>query len=585
MDAPSRGQADGTDPADQWVLNPKTGDYELRLNGSPEHPAAPGPRRASRPGPAAPGPARVPGQRGHGTVPAPARVPGPTPAPDGADDGDDADGSGHRRRRQQKPKRRSGRRKALMWTGGALGLVLVGGSAFAYYWYDRLNGNINTVDIGDAGSDKVLAEGPVNILVIGNDVRTGKGNEAYGDRDNVTGHADTTLLFHVAEDRTNATVMSIPRDLMTQIPECETKRSDGSTEVIPGSAGPTKFNESFGVSGRDPGCTMRTVETIAGVEVDHFMMFDFNAVKTLSTAVGGVEVCLEKPLKDLDGGTKLDLPAGKSTLEGEEALSFLRNRHGLENESDLDRIKMQQAFVASMIRQLKEDTLDSPSKMLDVADAATKSLTVDQGIGSARKLLTLARELTKINLKNITMMTLPVIDNPAEPTPVTVVLDPVKGPQVLGMLQDDVSFTEVKKKEKAAKDKQAALLEGPRAEASAVRVDVYNGGGPQGAAQETLTWLRTSEGVSESANRGNAPAEVARTRLEYAPDQADQARKLADLMGLPASALKPGGEDSDAAQPMTLTLGPDFEGAGVPVAAPKKVDVGQSRADERMCKK
>ncbi|MFJ3986685.1 LCP family protein [Streptomyces fungicidicus] len=567
MDAQSRGQADGTDPADQWVLNPETGDYELRLNDSAERPGAPRPRSAPRPASAAP--PRVPAQRGRPAAPAP------------APDGDDTAGAGRRKRKQ----RRSGKRKALMWTGGALGLVLVGGSAFAYYWYDRLYGNINTVDIGDVGSDKVLADGPVNILIIGNDVRTGEGNEAYGNRTNVTGHADTTLLFHVAEDRSNATVVSIPRDLMTPIPDCTSRQSDGSSKDIPGSTVPTRFNESYGVNGRDPGCTMLTVEEITDLEVDHFMMFDFNAVKTLSTAVGGVKVCLEKPLKDLDGGSGLDLPSGESTVEGEDALSFLRNRHGLKNESDLDRIEMQQKFVASMIRQLKEDTLDSPSKMLDVADAATKSLTVDKGIGSPSKLLTLARELSKINLKNITMMTVPVKDNPAEPTPVTVVLDPEKAPKVFSMLQNDVSFTEVEKKAKKAKDKQAELLEGPRAEASAIRVDVFNGGGPQGAAQDTLVWLQTGEGVARSTNKGNAPAEVKKTRLEYGPDQADQARALADLMGLPASALKPGTEDAGEATPMTLTLGPDFTKAGVPVAPPNKVDdVKQSRADEKMCK-
>ncbi|MFH8453454.1 LCP family protein [Streptomyces fungicidicus] len=567
MDAQSRGQADGTDPADQWVLNPETGDYELRLNDSAERPGAPRPRSAPRPASAAP--PRVPAQRGRPAAPAP------------APDGDDTAGAGRRKRKQ----RRSGKRKALMWTGGALGLVLVGGSAFAYYWYDRLYGNINTVDIGDVGSDKVLADGPVNILIIGNDVRTGEGNEAYGNRTNVTGHADTTLLFHVAEDRSNATVVSIPRDLMTTIPDCTSRQSDGSSKDIPGSTVPTRFNESYGVNGRDPGCTMLTVEEITDLEVDHFMMFDFNAVKTLSTAVGGVKVCLEKPLKDLDGGSGLDLPSGESTVEGEDALSFLRNRHGLKNESDLDRIEMQQKFVASMIRQLKEDTLDSPSKMLDVADAATKSLTVDKGIGSPSKLLTLARELSKINLKNITMMTVPVKDNPAEPTPVTVVLDPEKAPKVFSMLQNDVSFTEVEKKAKKAKDKQAELLEGPRAEASAIRVDVFNGGGPQGAAQDTLVWLQTGEGVARSTNKGNAPAEVKKTRLEYGPDQADQARALADLMGLPASALKPGTQDAGEATPMTLTLGPDFTKAGVPVAPPNKVDdVKQSRADEKMCK-
>ncbi len=89
--------------------------------------------------------------------------------------------------------------------------------------------------------------------------------------------------------------------------------------------------------------------------------------------------------------------------------------------------------------------------------------------------------------------------------------------------------------------------------------------------------------MSRSANQGNAPAKVARTQLVYAPDQADQARKLADLMGLPAAALKPSAK-AGGDGPMTLTLGPDFKKAGVPVATPKKVDVPQSRADEKMCK-
>ncbi|MFD7810491.1 LCP family protein [Streptomyces cellulosae] len=569
MDAQSRGRAEGADPADQWVLNPQTGDYELRLDGGPP-PAPPAPSVPRQRTPQAPGP-RPGGPR--------ERDPGP-PGRDG-DTAPDGPRDTHRRKRKQP--QRSGRRKALMWTGGVMGLALVGGSAFAYYWWDRLGGNIDTVDIGDVGSATVLGDGPANILVIGNDVRTGEGNEAYGNRDNVTGHADTTLLFHVAGDRSNATVVSIPRDLMTEIPDCETRQSDGMTKTIPGSDGTTRFNESYGVEGRDPGCTMRTVEQLTGLDVDHFMMFDFNAVKTLSTAVGGVEVCLEEPLKDTSGGTKLDLPEGRSTIQGEEALSFLRNRHGLKNESDLDRIGMQQKFVASMMRRLKEDTLSSPSKLLDVADAATKSLTVDKGIGSPAKLLTLAKELGKIDLKNITLMTLPVVDNPDEPKPVTVVPDPVKAPQVFSMLQDDVSFTEVKKQQKKAKDKQAALLKGARAEASAVRVDVFNGGGPQGAAGDTVTWLQTSQGVSRSANQGNAPAKVTRTQLVYAPDQADQARKLADLMGLPAAAMKPTAKAGGEA-PMTLTLGPDFKGAGVPVSTPKKVDVPQSRADEKMCK-
>ncbi|MFE9728807.1 LCP family protein [Streptomyces sp. NPDC005794] len=563
MDAQTYGGADEVDPADQWVVDPETGAYELRLDG----PSAAGPHGDSGAGSPSPdgtataAPARVPRQRSRRDASAPATAPG----------------SGRRKRKQR------GRKKVLLWTGGGLAFLLVGTSAYAYYWYNRLDGNITTVDIGDVGSDGVLADGPANILIIGNDVRVGKGNEGYGNRDNVTGHADTTLLLHISGDRSNASVVSIPRDLMTTIPDCETRQPDGSTEVIAGSASPTKFNESFGVNGRDPGCTMRTVEGITDLEVDHFMMFDFNAVKTLSTAVGGVKVCLKEPIKDEDGGSKLDLPAGESRIAGEDALSFLRNRHGLKNESDLDRIEMQQKFVASMMRQLKEDTLSSPTKMLDVAEAATNALTVDKGIGSAGKLVTLARELGKIDLKNITLMTMPVVDNPDEPTPVTVVPDPVEAPKVFSMLQNDVSFTEAKKEQKTAKDKQAALLEGPRAEASDVRVDLANGGAPPGSAGRVLGWLQSSEGVLKSSNVGNAPENVAATTLEYAPNQADQARALADLMGLPASALKPGTTDATGTEAMMLVLGADFKEAGTPIASPKKVDVKQSRADESVC--
>lgn len=125
-----------------------------------------------------------------------------------------------------------------MWTGGALVLVLVGTPAYACYWYNRLDGSISTAGIGDVGSDSVLEDGPVDILVIGDDVRVGKGDEDYGDRDNVTGHADTTLLFHISGDRSDATVVSIPRDLMTTDPDCGTRQSDGSTGVIAGSGPP-----------------------------------------------------------------------------------------------------------------------------------------------------------------------------------------------------------------------------------------------------------------------------------------------------------------------------------------------------------
>ncbi|MGX2996450.1 LCP family protein [Streptomyces sp. JNUCC 64] len=502
----------------------------------------------------------------------------------GARGGADTDGEATSGRRKRKPKP-SRKRKVLMWTGGVLGVALIGTSATAYYVYKQLDGNIEKVDVGDAVTGKQkLAGSPLNILLLGTDKRTGKGNRGYGDKGSA-GHADTTFLFHVSADRTNATALSIPRDLITDIPECPTKQKDGTEKLIPGTPN-TRFNNSFGQQGRDPGCTARTITEVTGIKPDHFMMVDFNAVKTLTTALGGVDVCLDKPVVDKDAA--LDLPAGPQKVAGEEALAFVRSRAATKNGSDLDRIEMQQKFMASMIRKAKSDFIGSPTKMYKLANAMTKNLTVDTGIGTVPKLTSLAKELGKIDIKNISFTTIPVIDNPAEPKPITVVVDPNRAPAVLDAIKNDVSLTEVKKKAKTAKDKakakEEAVLKGPRAEPSEVSVEVYNGGGLSGAARATVGWLVDTKGVANAVNKNNAPAKAARTTLEYGPDQADQARTVADLMGLPAKALdeRP---DRGAEQPMTLTLGADFKGAGIPVkpsGEPPK-DVKKVQGDAEMC--
>ncbi|MFD9729450.1 LCP family protein [Streptomyces sp. NPDC059072] len=577
MDAQSRGRADEIDPADQWVLNSRTGHYELRPDDSAaqRRSRVTAPRR-SRTAPSRTEPTTSP------SVPQPRR--GDTPP--GRRGGRSRNGGGGGGRRK----------KALMITSGTLALLLIGGATAGYLYYEHLNGNINVTDIGRTGTGGFKKDQAINILVIGTDKRSGAGNEGYGDKDSV-GHADTTILFHIAKDRSNATALSIPRDLITDIPTCPTKQPDGSTKEIRGTKG-TRFNTSLGQEGRDAGCTMRTVKEVTGIEVDNFMMVDFNAVKTLSTAVGGVPVCLEKAVDDKDSKLKLD--KGEHRLQGEDALAFVRTRHAFGNESDLDRIKTQQQFLGSMMREMKsKETLTSPKKFFSLAEAATKSLTVDQGLGSIKKLTDLAGELKDIDLKNITFTTLPVLDNPNEPPnrKATVVVNRTLADPLLQMIRGDVSLTEVEKKEKAskqaadaeAKAKQDALLQGNRSTAGDIRVDVYNGGGPKGAASTTLTWLQNTKGVLKASNKSNAPEKVGATQLEYAPNQADQARALADMLGLPASALKMGTADAAAKSPMKLTLGPDFDKPGAPLgsAVPQQLseDVQQAQADKAVCAK
>ncbi|WP_225099049.1 LCP family protein [Streptomyces sp. CoH27] len=585
MDAQGRGRADNIDPADQWVLNPNTGEYELRLSTSAPQSSVPGPRRpASRGGTGAPrrrddskpGETREMSAVRAGNVPPPrsARRRGGEPeAPQG------------RRAARRPAKKKSKAKKILAWTAGGTAFVLVAVGTAGYLYLKHLEGNISSTDVGDAGSKGFSKDEAFNLLVIGTDKRTGKGNEGYGDKGSV-GHADTDILLHVSKDRTNATAMSIPRDLIVNVPDCPTKQPDGSTKVIPGTEN-VRFNTSLGQDGRDPGCTMRTVEEVTGIHVDHFMMADFNAVKTLSSAVGGVEVCVTHPVNDKE--SHLKLPAGKSRVSGEQALAFVRTRHSFGNHGDLDRIKVQQQFLGSLMREMSSsDTLTNPSKLLDLAEAATKALTVDTGIDSISTLKDMALEIKKVPTKNISFVTVPVLDNPADgAVHKTVIVNQTAAPQVFDAIKSDVSFTEVKKQQKQAKDAQAAQLNGARSAPSDVRVRILNGGAQPGSAQETLSWLQTSKGVLKSENAGNAPAELKNTTLEYAPDQAAQARELAALMGLPGSALKPGKSviNSQGLPAMTLTLGKDFKGAGVSLTAPAKapkVD-GASTASEAKC--
>ncbi|WP_308416580.1 LCP family protein [Streptomyces sp. AJS327] len=464
----------------------------------------------------------------------------------------------------------------VYWTGGVLAFLVTSGSVGAYLLYQHFNDNINKVDVGI--DNAATSDGPVNILVIGTDAREGKGNTGYGDTGSA-GHADTTFLFHVSKDRTNATALSIPRDMITDIPECPTKQEDGSIKKIPPEA-QTRFNTSLGQSGRDPGCTWRTVEKITGVKINHFMMADFNAVKELSSAVGGVEVCAAKDINDPK--SHLKLKAGKHTVEGEQALAFVRTRSSVGYGSDLSRIELQQQFLSSMIRKMKSgDTLTNPRKLYRLGDAATKALTVDSNIGSIDKLTDLAKDISRVNTKNITFATVPVLDNPNDKA--TVVLDEAKAKPLFAMVRRDASMTEVKKETERQK-------KGPKAKkapASEVTATVRNGGGPPGAAQSTATWLMNEKGIGSATNGGNAPTPLEKTRISYTSGQEGEAARLAHAMKLPGSAVKKATAEDGTQGALTLTLGKDFQGPGKAIDSTDRSPDGVQRvkADENVCAK
>ncbi|MFE7116368.1 LCP family protein, partial [Streptomyces sp. NPDC057654] len=295
------------------------------------------------------------------------------------------------------------RRRWLRWAAlGAAVLVLAAGGT-AWWLYEQLDGNIRT----DTDTARELAryesERPVaavagarNILVIGSDTRGG-GNGEYGE-DSGTQRSDTAILLHLAADRRSATAVSLPRDLMTEIPRC--RKPDGAHSE----AQFAPFNRAFEVAGT--ACTIRTVERLTGIRVDHHVIVDFTGFKKLVDAVDGVEVCLRSPIDDHKA--HLRLPAGPQTLRGEKALGFVRARYSMGNGSDTDRMGRQQEFLGSLVKKMQSDgVLLNPVRLYPVLDAATSSLTTDAGLDTLRKLYDLVREVRGIPAGGVQFMTVP----------------------------------------------------------------------------------------------------------------------------------------------------------------------------------
>lgn len=282
--------------------------------------------------------------------------------------------------------------------------VLVVALTAGFFVYRHLEGNITTLDIEDAlGTDrpeKVIKEQephqPLNILLLGSDTREGQGNQIGGE---TPGLSDTTILLHISADRDRAYGVSLPRDAMVERPPCVRKDGQG---MDPG--GLSMFNAAYAVGG--PACTVKTVEQLTDIRMDHFVVVDFNGFKHMVDALGGVPVCVPEEVNDTIGN--IYLPAGSYEVQGQQALNYVRLRHGLSENGDIGRMKRQQAFLASMANKaISAGTLANPVRLYNFLDAATKSLTTDPGLDNLRDLAGLAKQLKDIGLDNIQFLTVP----------------------------------------------------------------------------------------------------------------------------------------------------------------------------------
>jgi LCP family protein required for cell wall assembly len=280
------------------------------------------------------------------------------------------------------------------------------------------------VSLVDKNGKKVAAppdvgaiEGGVNLLLAGTDTRSNQGGQFANKADQAAssgaGNNDVTMLLHISQDHKSVTVVSFPRDLMVPIPACP--RAGGGTI---GGTSSAMFNTSLSRGGLS--CVVLTVEKMTGLTIPYAAEISFDGVIAMSNAIGGVDVCLATPLKD--PYVQLDLPAGKQTIQGAQALAFVRSRHGVGDGSDLGRISNQQVFLSSLARKVTTGgVLQNPVQLFSLAKAAVSNMTLSDTLQSPTTLVTIGLALKTVGVANMVLLQYPVASDPADPNRVVAI--------------------------------------------------------------------------------------------------------------------------------------------------------------------
>nr|WP_162688985.1 MULTISPECIES: LCP family protein [unclassified Streptomyces] len=481
----------------------------------------------------------------------------------------------------------------MRWAALIVALLILGTAAAGYLYYRHLNANIRSGQrlSGDTGVAKTEADSagrrPINILMLGSDVRDEANAKLGGGWDNIgdPARADVQMLIHISADRKNASVTSVPRDTIVDIPECtdpETGKKYKATK--------TMINESLANGG--PGCTLATWEKLTNVYIDHWMMIDFAGVVSMADAIGGVDVCVNQNVFDQSkpgsgtGGSGLKLKAGTTRVQGEQALQWLRTRHAFG--SDMGRAKAQHMYMNSMMRGLKgQNAFTDIPRLTGLAEAATKALKVSEEIGSVKKLLDLGLALKDVPINRITMATIPVLEAPGDKD--RLVVNPKDSEKMWTMLRKDVAMDSNGDPAAPAESGQPATggspsapvpepSKAPAADPAKIAVQVVNGTGAGTAPVPKRATAITGQLVSKGFALAKADSTLTpekSTVVRYATDaQAADAQSVAAALGIPAGSV----QKAAGAAKITLVVGADWrEGNAYPQqAAPEAGAVPES---------
>ena len=454
------------------------------------------------------------------------------------------------------------KKKILKYTALGTTAVVAAVVGVGVYVVAHLDGNIKHTSLLPAGVTQ-SAEVPdkfgntaMNILLIGTDARVSAADCKLGGdcSSSGTGNSDVLMVIHLSADRTNSTIMSIPRDTMTTIPACGTNSSF---------YGQINSSMQYGAS-----CTVATVHELTGLTIDHYMEVDFSGVVTMSDALGGVPVCVTNSMYDKDSGLRLS--AGTTTIEGKQALEFVRTRHGFYDGSDLGREKAQHIFLSNMIRQIRsEASFTDLTNLYSIADAATKSLQVDDGLAGVTNLVSLFDTMNKVPTNRVTFVTMPWELDPSNTN--RVIWNETEAKQMFANIKNDVSYSSASTKTSSSSSKsesdsitsvataEAAAYTTGSAEAassvitSEVHAQVLNGTGVSGRASTVAQALVSSGFTSADIATGNAST-TSKTVVYYPSGRSDSASAVANALGIPSSQV----EESSNYSEVTVVVGTDW---------------------------
>jgi LCP family protein required for cell wall assembly len=291
----------------------------------------------------------------------------------------------------------------------SLSVGIVALSAIGWLGLGGVSGSLNRTDaFANLKNRPEKPTSAMNLLLVGSDNRQGLTKDQIrelwvGGTDIAAGaRSDTMLLVHISKNRDSAVIVSLPRDSLVTIPEHVS--SSDSTKIVP--ARQNKLNAAFSFGGAP--LLIETLEGETGLRIDHYIEINYLGFTNIIDALGGIDVCVKKDINDSKSALKLS--AGLQTLDGIQALKYVRTRQ-FDGLGDIGRMKRQQEFMSAVLRKATSTgTLLNPIKLVSFLNAAIKTVTTDNEFNK-NDLLTLGKQLKNLSADRVRTLTVP-LSNP-----------------------------------------------------------------------------------------------------------------------------------------------------------------------------